>query len=218
LPSKLTSASAAIPAFRPCLPSRCLAMDYSITIYFDSQLKQLFPFLVFHSTFVIMYPNDQSYMPNVKTYLLNACVVNVNSGNQDSPMTFFFMSGLRAWKLHSGHARKNWRVTNFIRQMCFSDKATFHVSGVENRYNCRMLGSQNPHVTWLGERQPKSEPVVRLNARQNWTFFFFGKDSDRTFILRHAGAVCAAPITTSNLSNKMGRRHISASMLGITWT
>jgi hypothetical protein len=29
LPSKLTSASAAIPAFMPCLPSRCLAMDYS---------------------------------------------------------------------------------------------------------------------------------------------------------------------------------------------
>jgi hypothetical protein len=70
LPSKLTSASAAIPAFRPCLPSRCLAMDYSITICFDSQLKQLFPFLiVFYSTFVIMYPNDQSYMPNDSVYI-----------------------------------------------------------------------------------------------------------------------------------------------------
>jgi hypothetical protein len=32
LPSKLTSAYAAIPAFRPCLPSRCLVMDYSFTI------------------------------------------------------------------------------------------------------------------------------------------------------------------------------------------
>jgi hypothetical protein len=31
-PSKLTSASAAIPAFRQCLPSRCLAIDHSITI------------------------------------------------------------------------------------------------------------------------------------------------------------------------------------------
>jgi hypothetical protein len=68
-----------------CLPSRCLA------ICFDSQLKQLFPFLVvFYSTFVIMYPNDQSYTPNdsvniekhIKTYLLNACVFNVTPGNQ----------------------------------------------------------------------------------------------------------------------------------------
>jgi hypothetical protein len=32
LPSKLTSASAAIPAFRPCLQSRCLVMDYSVII------------------------------------------------------------------------------------------------------------------------------------------------------------------------------------------
>jgi uncharacterized membrane protein len=99
LPSKLTSASAAIPAFRLCLPSRCLAMDYSIIICFDSQLKQLFPFLVvFYSAFVIMYPNEQSYMPydsvniekHIKTYLLNTCVFNVNPGNQGSPMTFFF--------------------------------------------------------------------------------------------------------------------------------
>jgi hypothetical protein len=32
LPRKLTSASASIPVFRQCLPSRCLAMDYSVTI------------------------------------------------------------------------------------------------------------------------------------------------------------------------------------------
>jgi hypothetical protein len=65
LSSKSTSASAAIPAFRPCLSSRCLAMDYSITICFDSQLKQLFPFLiVFYSIFVTTHPNDQSYMLN----------------------------------------------------------------------------------------------------------------------------------------------------------
>jgi hypothetical protein len=95
--SKLTSASDTLPAFKPCLPSRCLAMDYSIKICFDSQVKQLFPFLVvFYSTFVIMYPNNQSYMQNdsvniekhIKTYLLNTRVFNVNSGNQGSPMTF----------------------------------------------------------------------------------------------------------------------------------
>jgi hypothetical protein len=97
LPSKLTSASAAIPAFRPCLPSRCLAVDYSFTICFDSQLKQLFPFLiVLYSSFVIMYPNEQSYMPNdsaniekhIKTYLLNTCVFSINPGSQGYQMSF----------------------------------------------------------------------------------------------------------------------------------
>jgi hypothetical protein len=59
-PGKLTSGSAAIAAFRQRFPSRCLAMDYSITICFDSQPKQVFPFLVvFYSRFVVMYPNDQ---------------------------------------------------------------------------------------------------------------------------------------------------------------
>jgi hypothetical protein len=32
LPSKLTSASAATPAFRQCLRSRCLATDCSVTV------------------------------------------------------------------------------------------------------------------------------------------------------------------------------------------
>jgi hypothetical protein len=33
LPSKSTSASAATPTFRQWLPSRCLAMDYAVTIH-----------------------------------------------------------------------------------------------------------------------------------------------------------------------------------------
>jgi hypothetical protein len=36
LPSKLTSASAAIPIFGPCLPSRCLSIDYSLAVYKNS--------------------------------------------------------------------------------------------------------------------------------------------------------------------------------------
>jgi hypothetical protein len=34
-----------------------------------------------------------------------------------------------------------------LRQVCFSDEATFHVNGAVNKYNCRNLASQNPHVT-----------------------------------------------------------------------
>jgi hypothetical protein len=37
LPSKLTSVSAAIPAFRQCLPSRCLAIDY-LSQYYNHSL------------------------------------------------------------------------------------------------------------------------------------------------------------------------------------
>jgi hypothetical protein len=37
LPSKLTSVSVTIPAFRECLPSRCLAIDYSVTLRFLSK-------------------------------------------------------------------------------------------------------------------------------------------------------------------------------------
>jgi hypothetical protein len=39
LPSKLTSASAAIPAYRPCLPSRCLAVDYFVTKLQSRRIK-----------------------------------------------------------------------------------------------------------------------------------------------------------------------------------
>jgi hypothetical protein len=41
---------------------------------------------------------------------------------------------------------------NFLHQVCFLDKTMFHVSGVVNRYNCRIWGSQNPHVTCELER------------------------------------------------------------------
>jgi hypothetical protein len=40
---------------------------------------------------------------------------------------------------------------DFLRQMCFSDKATFHVSGIVNRYNCSIWGRGSPKVNvWSG--------------------------------------------------------------------
>jgi hypothetical protein len=36
---------------------------------------------------------------------------------------------------------------DFLHQVYFSDEAMFHVSGVVNRCNFRILGSQNPYVT-----------------------------------------------------------------------
>lgn len=35
----------------------------------------------------------------------------------------------------------------FLRRVCFSDEATFHVSGKLNKHNVRIWGSEHPHVT-----------------------------------------------------------------------
>jgi hypothetical protein len=115
---------------------------------------------------------------------------------------------IHALKLSDQVARTNFAVDmlertdaspDFLHQAGFSDEATFPVSGAVNRYNCRIWGSQNPHVTQLGERQPQSEYVGWLNAQEvDWTIFLYRKDCDWTFVLGHAGAVCSAPITTSN--------------------
>jgi hypothetical protein len=37
---------------------------------------------------------------------------------------------------------------DFVRQVCFLDKTTFHVNGVVNRYNCRIWSSQNQYVAF----------------------------------------------------------------------
>ena len=35
----------------------------------------------------------------------------------------------------------------FLKRVCFSDEATFHVSGKLNKHNVRIWGSENPHAT-----------------------------------------------------------------------
>jgi hypothetical protein len=57
---------------------------------------------------------------------------------------------------------------DFLRQVCFSGEATFHIIGVVNRYNCRICwGSQYPHVTSVLER---GSPKVNV-----WAGFMHGK-------------------------------------------
>lgn len=41
---------------------------------------------------------------------------------------------------------------DFLSQVIFSDEATFHTSGKVNRYNCRIWGTQHPHVLREHER------------------------------------------------------------------
>jgi hypothetical protein len=64
---------------------------------------------------------------------------------------------------------------DFLLQVCFSGEATFHVSGVFNRCNCRIWGTQNPHVTYKMEKgSPKVNVWVSLrhNKLIGWLFFW----------------------------------------------
>ena len=40
----------------------------------------------------------------------------------------------------------------FLKRACFSDESTFHVSGLLNRHNLRIWGSENPHDNCKLER------------------------------------------------------------------
>ena len=44
----------------------------------------------------------------------------------------------------------------FFKQICFSDEATFHVSGKQNTHNVRIWGSEHPHeIRELQRDSPK---------------------------------------------------------------
>ena len=73
------------------------------------------------------------------------------------------MQLLQALKPEDKPRRKKFTVTmlhrldsdpGFLKRVCFSDKSTFHVSGLINRHNSRIRGSQNPHETYKFEQDP----------------------------------------------------------------
>jgi hypothetical protein len=65
---------------------------------------------------------------------------------------------------------------NFLHQVCFSDEVKFHVSAIVNRYNSRIWGSQNPHVTCELERgSPKVNVWASLMHEKLIDWMIFGK-------------------------------------------
>ena len=71
------------------------------------------------------------------------------------------MQLLQALKPEDKPRRKKFAVTMlhrldsdsvFLKRVCFSDESTFHVSGLINRHNSGIWGSQNPHETYEFER------------------------------------------------------------------
>lgn len=66
---------------------------------------------------------------------------------------------------------------NFLKKIIFTDESTFHVSGVVNRHNVRIWGSENPHVVMEIERDsPKINVWCGLmRDRVIGPFFFHEK-------------------------------------------
>ncbi|GBO25328.1 hypothetical protein AVEN_24256-1 [Araneus ventricosus] len=63
---------------------------------------------------------------------------------------------------------------NFLQCVMFSDEATFHVSGIVNRYHTRIWGSENPQAV---QEQARDSPKVSvwcglLHDRIIGPFFF----------------------------------------------
>ena len=96
------------------------------------------------------------------------------------------MQLLQALKPEDKPRRKKFAVTmlhrldsdsGFLKRVCFSDESTFHVSGLINRHNSRIWGSQNPHETYELERDSPKLIVwcVIMHDKIIGPFFFAGK-------------------------------------------
>ena len=96
------------------------------------------------------------------------------------------MQLLKAFKPEDKPRRKEFAVTmldrldsdpGFLKRVCFSDESTFHVSGLLNRHNLRIWGSENPHDTCELERvSPKLNVWCGImHDKINGPFFFAEK-------------------------------------------
>ena len=94
---------------------------------------------------------------------------------------------LQALKPKDKPRRKKFAVTmldrldidpGFLKRVCFSDESTFHVSGLLNRHNLRILKSENPHDTCELERDsPKLHVWCGIMHDKIIGPFFFAKKS-----------------------------------------
>ena len=66
----------------------------------------------------------------------------------------------------------------FLKRVCFKDESTFHVSGLLNRHNLRIWGSENPRDTCELERDsPKLNVRCRIMYNKIIGPFFFAEKS-----------------------------------------
>jgi hypothetical protein len=70
----------------------------------------------------------------------------------------------------------------YLSKVCFSNKATFHISSKVNHHNCHTWGSQNPHVWGHESYTPKLNVWCRLTSAGMIGPFFFLEKSDRCYV------------------------------------
>ena len=97
------------------------------------------------------------------------------------------MQLLQALKPENKPRRKEFAVTiagqvkyrpRFLKRVCFSDKSTFHVSGLLNRHNLRIWNLENPHDTCELERDfPKLNVWCGIMRDKIVGPFFFAEKS-----------------------------------------
>ena len=84
-----------------------------------------------------------------------------NALHRNSRLYAYKVQLLQALKPKDKPRQKEFTVTmldrldshpGFLKRVYFSDESTFHVSGLLNRYNLRIWGSDNPHDTCEFER------------------------------------------------------------------
>ena len=72
---------------------------------------------------------------------------------------------------------------HFLNRICFSDEATFHVSGKLNKHNARIWETENPHITKEIEcDSPKVNVWCRLLCNKVIEPFLFDKKTITTDI------------------------------------
>ena len=97
------------------------------------------------------------------------------------------MQLLQALKPEDKPRRKEFAVTmrhrldsdpGFLKRVCFNDESTLHVSGLINRHNSGIWGSQNPHEIYELERDsPKLNVWCGIMHDKTIGPFFFAEKS-----------------------------------------
>ena len=83
----------------------------------------------------------------------------------------------------------------FLKRVCFSDESTFHVSGLINRHNSRIWGSQNPHESYELKRD-SPELIVWCGIMHDKIIgpFFFTEKSITAQISLDLLRECVSPL------------------------
>ncbi|KAJ4435136.1 hypothetical protein ANN_23712 [Periplaneta americana] len=97
-----------------------------------------------------------------------------------------------------------------LSRMCFSDEATFHVSGKGNRHNCRIWRSENPRVVIEYERDSHKWNTVTVNTYLDMLQLYAEPYLPGGTISQHDGA----PPHFANVVRTFLGEHIPASWIG----